>query len=96
MKITIIGAGAWGTALGRRPLQGKNEVTLWGHMAEWLEEIRQIGRNERFLPGIELAARFEAGERPAPRPGRSRVRRGSRAVPAFSRSDASPGGLLGE
>ena len=34
--------------------QGKNEVTLWGHVPEWLDEIRQTGRNERFLPGIEV------------------------------------------
>ena len=33
---------------------GGNAVTLWGHVAEWLEEIRQSGRNERFLPGVEV------------------------------------------
>ncbi len=54
MKITILGAGAWGTALARLLYQGNNEVTLWGHVPEWLEEIRQSGRNERFLPGIEV------------------------------------------
>jgi glycerol-3-phosphate dehydrogenase (NAD(P)+) len=54
MKITVLGAGAWGTALARLLQRGKNEVVLWGHVAEWLEEIRQTGRNERFLPGIEL------------------------------------------
>src|SRR5438270_4948608 len=55
MKITVLGAGAWGTALARL-LYGKNDVVLWGHMPEWLEEIRQTRRNERFLPGIELPA----------------------------------------
>ena len=55
MKITVIGAGAWGTALARLLHQGGgNEVTLWGHIPEWLDEIRAAGRNERFLPGIEL------------------------------------------
>jgi glycerol-3-phosphate dehydrogenase (NAD(P)+) len=54
MKITVIGAGAWGTALARLLQQGNHQVTLWGHIPEWLEEIRQTGRNERFLPGIEL------------------------------------------
>jgi glycerol-3-phosphate dehydrogenase (NAD(P)+) len=54
MKITVLGAGAWGTALARLLRQGRHEVTLWGHIAEWLEEIRQAGRNERFLPGIEV------------------------------------------
>lgn len=54
MKITILGAGAWGTSLARLLRQGQNEVTLWGYVADWLEEIRQTGRNDRFLPGIEL------------------------------------------
>jgi glycerol-3-phosphate dehydrogenase (NAD(P)+) len=54
MKITVLGAGAWGSALARLLVHGGNEVTLWGHVPEWLEEIRQAGRNERFLPGIEL------------------------------------------
>lgn len=53
MKITVLGAGAWGTALARL-LRSDNEVTLWGHKPEWLAEIRQTGRNERFLPAIEL------------------------------------------
>jgi glycerol-3-phosphate dehydrogenase (NAD(P)+) len=54
MRVTVLGAGAWGTALARLLEQGKNEVTLWGHEPEWLEEIRRTTRNERFLPGIAL------------------------------------------
>ena len=54
MKITVLGAGAWGSALARLLVQGRNEVTLWGHVAEWLDEIRQTGRNDRFLPDIDL------------------------------------------
>jgi glycerol-3-phosphate dehydrogenase (NAD(P)+) len=40
--------------LARLLHRGGNPVTLWGHIPEWLEEIRQTGRNDRFLPGIEL------------------------------------------
>jgi len=54
MRITVLGAGAWGTALARLLQLGKNHVTLWGHDAAWLEEIRQTGQNERFLAGIRL------------------------------------------
>jgi glycerol-3-phosphate dehydrogenase (NAD(P)+) len=54
MKISVLGSGAWGTALARVLQQGTNRVTLWGHEPPWVEEIRQTHRNDRFLPGIEL------------------------------------------
>ena len=54
MNITVLGAGAWGTALARLLQQGAHRVTLWGHLPAWVEEIRRTRRNERFLPGIEL------------------------------------------
>ena len=55
MKITILGAGAWGTALAQLLHQSKHDVTLWGHDAAHLEELRRSGRNERYLPGIDLS-----------------------------------------
>jgi len=54
MKITVLGAGAWGTALARLLHIGGHEITLWGHVPEWLDEIRQTGRNDRFLPDIAV------------------------------------------
>jgi glycerol-3-phosphate dehydrogenase (NAD(P)+) len=54
VKITVLGAGAWGTALARLLHQGGHEVTLWGHIQDWLDEIRQTGRNDRFLPDIDV------------------------------------------
>lgn len=59
MRIAVIGAGAWGTALARLLHQGGHSVRLWGHVPEWLDEIRTSGRNERFLPGIDLPRDFE-------------------------------------
>ena len=54
MKITVLGAGAWGTALARLLHCGGTEVTLWGHSPAHLEDLRRTGRNERYLPGILL------------------------------------------
>jgi glycerol-3-phosphate dehydrogenase (NAD(P)+) len=54
MRITVLGAGAWGTALARLLHLGDHEVTLWGHDRVALEEVRTSGRNERLLPGIGL------------------------------------------
>src|SRR5208282_3270382 len=54
MRITVLGAGAWGTALARLLHLGGHEVTLWGHDRVALEEVRASGRNELYLPGIAL------------------------------------------
>jgi len=54
MKITVLGAGAWGTALARLLHHSSHQVILWGHDYQVLDDIRKIGRNERYLPGIDL------------------------------------------
>ena len=54
MKVTVLGAGAWGTALARLLQSGGNDVTLWGHAPDHLEDLRRTHRNERYLPGIVL------------------------------------------
>jgi glycerol-3-phosphate dehydrogenase (NAD(P)+) len=54
MNVTVLGAGAWGTALARLLQLGGHSTTLWGHNPVWLDEIRSTGRNERYLPGISL------------------------------------------
>ncbi len=56
MRITVLGAGAWGTALARMLALSRHEVTLWDYFAENLEAIQRTGCNERFLPGIGLPA----------------------------------------
>ena len=54
MNVTIFGSGAWGTALGLVLHREGHHVTLWGHDAQHLDEIRRSGRNERALPGVEV------------------------------------------
>ena len=54
MKITVIGAGAWGTALAKVAHANGGEVCLWGRDAAALALLGQTGRNERYLPGVEL------------------------------------------
>ena len=54
MKIGVLGAGAWGTALARLLAENTHAVTLWGHCPEHLAELAETGKNERYLPGIEL------------------------------------------
>ena len=54
MRVTVLGAGAWGTALAKLLHQNGHAVVLWGHDSSRLEELRRTGRNERYLPGVEL------------------------------------------
>jgi glycerol-3-phosphate dehydrogenase (NAD(P)+) len=53
MKITVLGAGAWGTALAKALHENGNAVTLWDISAATLKEI-QNGRSEKYLPGVAL------------------------------------------
>jgi glycerol-3-phosphate dehydrogenase (NAD(P)+) len=55
MKLTVIGAGSWGTALANLLRQNRHSVTLWGHDAALLEQITATGRNDLYLPEIVLA-----------------------------------------
>lgn len=54
MKVTVLGAGAWGTALALELRDGGHDVTLWGHDPTRLREIHQLRMNARYLPGIAV------------------------------------------
>jgi glycerol-3-phosphate dehydrogenase (NAD(P)+) len=58
MQITVIGAGAWGTALAiaasRHP--AAHRVVLHARDAAQAQALQQQRRNERYLPGIDLPA----------------------------------------
>ena len=54
MRVTILGAGAWGTALAKLLREARHNVVLWGHNPQHIEQIRRAGRNEPYLPGVEL------------------------------------------
>ena len=53
-RVAVIGAGAWGTALGML-LAEKNEltVTMWSFEADVADSINEFHQN-RYLPGIDL------------------------------------------
>ncbi len=54
MKITVLGAGAWGSALARHLQLAGHETILWSSFPEQLELIRATGHNEPCLPGIAM------------------------------------------
>lgn len=53
MNITVIGAGAWGTALAIS-LAEQHCVTLWARDAEQVDVMRATRRNQRYLPDAML------------------------------------------
>ena len=54
MKVAVLGAGAWGTALGLVLHRNSYAVTLWTHRPEHADELRARHANDRYLPGIAL------------------------------------------
>ena len=55
MHVTVLGAGAWGTALAAA-LAPRHEVSLWARDGAALASIAETRRNPRYLAGIELPA----------------------------------------
>jgi len=58
MKTTMLGAGAWGTALAKVLHENGNVVTLWDQDTGLLKQL-QRGCNEKYLPKIELPANWK-------------------------------------
>jgi glycerol-3-phosphate dehydrogenase (NAD(P)+) len=55
MRITLLGAGAWGTALAIA-FAGKHEVTLWSREEDVAVDLLNTRENTRFFPGYKLPA----------------------------------------
>lgn len=53
-RITIIGDGAWGTALALLVHSKGYTVKIWGNFPEYIKEQREKRENYKFLPGIEI------------------------------------------
>jgi glycerol-3-phosphate dehydrogenase (NAD(P)+) len=60
MKVFVIGAGAWGTALAVNACQkAGNQVTLWLRDAASAQVLQQTRENTRYLPGITLPSALQ-------------------------------------
>ena len=56
MKITVLGAGSWGTTLALVLHDNHHEINLWTFANEQAEYLREKRENIEFLPGIPLPA----------------------------------------
>ncbi|MES2766087.1 MAG: NAD(P)H-dependent glycerol-3-phosphate dehydrogenase [Bacteroidota bacterium] len=59
MKIGILGAGGWGTAVACVAAEN-NDVLLWAHQRETADEINGNHTNETFLKGVKLPESIRA------------------------------------
>jgi glycerol-3-phosphate dehydrogenase (NAD(P)+) len=58
--IGIVGAGAWGTALGAAAARAGRRVTLWAREEDVVASVNSVQENIRFLPGISLEGAITA------------------------------------
>jgi glycerol-3-phosphate dehydrogenase (NAD(P)+) len=56
MKVAVLGAGSWGTALSIHLARGGHDVLLWGRDAEVCASIEATRRHPRRLPGVSIPA----------------------------------------
>lgn len=59
MKITVLGAGSWGTTLALVLYDNHHDVNLWTFDNEQADLIREKHENPQFLPGVILPSEIK-------------------------------------
>ena len=59
-SVSVVGGGAWGTALAQTLALGGQRVTLWARETDVVEDITSRRVNRAFLPGVELDGKIHA------------------------------------
>ena len=61
MKITVLGCGAWGFAVGKLLSENGHDVMMWSHRSEavtelltgeWWSSLRNLNENKLLLSGL--------------------------------------------
>jgi len=55
MKLSVLGAGGWGTAVARVLANAGHETVLWARDPLQSQAIAESGENAKHLPGVELS-----------------------------------------
>ncbi|MDX1795658.1 MAG: NAD(P)H-dependent glycerol-3-phosphate dehydrogenase [Hydrogenovibrio sp.] len=53
-KVVVLGAGAWGTALAIHLARSGQQVCLWSHDLQHVQQLKADRENKRYLPGISF------------------------------------------
>jgi glycerol-3-phosphate dehydrogenase (NAD(P)+) len=59
MRVTVLGAGSWGTTVASLAA-GRNPTTLWARSADVATEVNEKHTNEGYLQGFTLPAKLAA------------------------------------
>lgn len=54
MKVTVLGAGSWGTTLALVLEENGHDVMCWSFNPKDIEEIQATHENKQFLPGVKI------------------------------------------
>lgn len=60
MKLSVLGAGAWGTAVAMAAAR-RNDVLLWARDPAHAQALRAQRENKRYLPGLPLPEALQLG-----------------------------------
>ena len=58
--VSIVGAGAWGTALAIAARRAGRDVSIWAYEPETVDEINREHTNHIYLPGVKLDREIRA------------------------------------
>ena len=59
-QISVLGAGAWGTAIAKVVAEKEKDVVIWSYETEVRDDINKKRRNSRYLPDVELPKSLKA------------------------------------
>lgn len=59
-RVTVLGAGSWGTVFAKVLADAGSEVTLWARRPDLAERINAAHENSDYLPGLRLPDRLAA------------------------------------
>jgi len=60
LRIGVVGAGSWGTAISNLLGNKGFDVSLWAYEEEVKTQINELKENQYFLPGMPLSSRIAA------------------------------------
>lgn len=63
MKYTILGEGAWGTAIATVLAHNGHDVMLWCYNSESVDAINSRHINQEYMPDVQLSERIQATDR---------------------------------